>query len=74
MLESPDYFFCASEIGRLRQTRKNATTHNGGEPFAPGKSRIGFYSHRECMEEAHEYGNELGKQGGKNPKKYQNSL
>ena len=21
---------------------KNATTHNGGEPFAPRKSRIGF--------------------------------
>ena len=40
---------------------KNATTHNGGEPFAPGKSRIGFYSHRECMEETHEYANELWK-------------
>ena len=58
---------------------KNATTHNGGEPFAPGKSRIGFYapgksrigfySHRECMEETHEYANELGKQGWKNPRK-----
>ena len=48
---------------------KNATTHNGGEPFAPGKSRIGFYSHRECMEETHEYANELGKQGRKNPRK-----
>ena len=42
---------------------KNATTHiNGGEPFAPGKSRIGFYSHRECMEDTHEYANELGKE------------
>ena len=48
---------------------KNATTHNGGEPFAPRKSRIGFYSHRECMEEAHEYANKLGKQSGKNPRK-----
>ena len=50
---------------------KNATTHNGGELFAPGKSCIGFYSHRECMEETHEYANELGKQGGKNPRKIQ---
>ena len=48
---------------------KNATTHNGGEPFPPRKSRIGFHSHRECMEEAHDYVNELGKQGGKNPRK-----
>ena len=48
---------------------KSATTHNGGEPFAPRKSRIGFHSHRECMEEAHEYANKLGKQGGKNPRK-----
>ena len=48
---------------------KKATTQNGGEPFAPGKSRIGFYSHRECMEKTHEYANELGKQGGKNPRK-----
>ena len=45
---------------------KNATTHNGGEPFAPGKSHNGFYSH---MEETHEYAKKLGKQGGKNPKK-----
>ena len=37
--------------------------------FAPGKSRIDFYSHRECMEAAHEYVNELGKQRGKNPRK-----
>ena len=65
MLESPDYFFRVREIGRLRQT----TTHNGGEPLAPGKSRIDFHSHRECMEEDHEYANELGKQGGKNPRK-----
>ena len=35
----------------------------------PGKSCIGFHSHRECMEEGHEYANELGKQGGKNPRK-----
>ena len=48
---------------------KNATTHNGGKPFAPGKLRIGFYSHREYMEETHEYANKLGKQGGKNPRK-----
>ena len=33
------------------------------------KSRIDFHSHRECMEKTHEYANELGKQGGKNPKK-----
>ena len=39
------------------------------QPFAPGKSRIGFYSQRECMEETHEYANELGKQGGKNARK-----
>ena len=54
---------------RLPEGEKNATTHNGGEPFAPGKSRIDFHSHRECMEETHEYANELGKQGGKNPRK-----
>ena len=48
---------------------KNATTHNGGEPFAPGKSRIGFYSYTECTEETHEYANKLGKQGRKNPRK-----
>ena len=33
------------------------------------KSRIDFHSHRECMEETHEYANELGKQGGKNLRK-----
>ena len=33
------------------------------------KSRIDFHSHRECMEEDHEYANELGKQGGKNLRK-----
>ena len=49
--------------------RKNATTHNGGETFAPGKSCIDFHSHRECMEEDYEYANELEKQGGKNPRK-----
>ena len=27
----------------------------------------GFHSHRECMEDANEYCNELGKQGGNNP-------
>ena len=48
---------------------KNATTHNGGEPFAPGKSRIDFYSHRECKEETHEYANEVGKRGWKNQRK-----
>ena len=68
--------FCngSNTPARAAGGRKNATTHNGGEPFAPGKSRIGFYSHGECMEETHEYANELGKQGGKNPRKYQNSL
>ena len=39
------------------------------ELFAPGKSRIGFHFHRECMEEPHEYTNKLGRQGGKNPRK-----
>ena len=34
---------------------KNATTHIGGEPFAPGGD--------------HEYANELGKKVGKNPRK-----
>ena len=58
------YYACANW-----RAQKNATTHNGGEPFAPGKSRIGFHSHRECMEETHEYANELGKQGRKNPRK-----
>ena len=63
--------FCNGSNTAARATGcgKNATMHNGGKPFAPGKSYIGFYSHRECMEEAHEYANELGKQGGKNPRK-----
>ena len=37
---------------------------------APGKSCIDFHSHRECMEEEHEYANELGKQSGKNTKNH----
>ena len=28
-----------------------------------------FHSHTECMEKTHEYANELGKLGGKNPRK-----
>ena len=51
------------------RAQKNATTNNGGESFAPGKLGIGFHSHRECMEEAYEYANKLGKQGGENPRK-----
>ena len=64
-------YFCngCNTPARTAGGGKNAATHNGGEPFAPGKSRIDFYSHRECMEETHEYANELGKQGGKNPRK-----
>ena len=59
-------YFCngSNTPARAAGGRKNATTHNGGEPFALGKSRIGFYSLRECMEETYEYANELGKQGG----------
>ena len=34
----------------------------------PVKSRTGFLSHRECMEEEYEYANELVKQGAKNPR------
>ena len=34
----------------------------------PVKSRTGFLSHRECMEEEYEYANELVKQGVKNPR------
>ena len=52
---------CSNTSARAAGGGKNATTHNGGEPFAPGKSRIGYYFHRECMEETHEYANELGK-------------
>ena len=63
--------FCngSNTPARAAGGRKNATTHDGGESFAPRKSRIGFHSHRECMQETHEYANELGKQGGKNSKK-----
>ena len=54
---------------RAAGSGKNATTRDRGEPFAPRMSRIGFHSRRECTEEAHEYANELGKEGGKNPRK-----
>ena len=33
-----------------------------------GESRTSFLSHRECMEEEHEYANNFRKQGGKNPR------
>ena len=71
LLKTRHTHFCngSNTPARAAGGRKNATTHNRGEPFAPRKSRIGFHSHRECMEETHEYANELGKQGGKNPKK-----
>ena len=71
MLKTRHTQFCngSNTPARAAGGRKNATTHNRGESFAPRKSRIGFHSHRECMEETHEYANELGKQGGKNPKK-----
>ena len=35
----------------------------------PVKTRTGFFSHGECMEEEYEYANELVKQGEKNPRK-----
>ena len=71
MLKTRHTHFCngSNTPARAAGGRKNATTHNGGEPLAPRKSHIGFHSHRECMEETHEYANELGKQGGKNPRK-----
>ena len=34
----------------------------------PVKSRTGFLSHRECMEEEYEYANKFVKQGVKNPR------
>ena len=49
--------------------RTQPRIHNGGEPFAPGKSRISFHYHSECIEETHEYANEPGKQDRKNPTK-----
>ena len=61
---APPIFFNGSNTPALR-AKKNATTHNGGEPFAPGKSRIDFHSHRECMEETYEYANELENKVGK---------
>ena len=71
--EVPPIFFNGSNTPALtdRRAQKNATTHNGmgANRSLPGKSRIDFHSHRECMEENHEYANELEKQGGKNPRK-----
>ena len=58
-----------AERTQLRIREVDAIHHKGGKPLAPRKSRIGFHSHRECAEEAHEYANELGKQCGKNPRK-----
>ena len=40
----------------------------------PGKSCIGFHSHRECMEEDYEYANDWQNNAGKIREKYQNSL
>ena len=63
-------FFNGSNTPALTGGRRRTPLRiMGGEPFVPGKSRIGFHSHTECMEEDHEYANELGKQGGKNPRK-----
>ena len=45
------HFF--NSLARAVGRGKNAPAHNRGEPFAPGKSRIGFHSHGECMEETH---------------------
>ena len=50
-------------------SRKTPLRIMGANRSLPAKSRIDFHSHRECMEEDHEYANELGKQGGKNPRK-----
>ena len=63
--------FCNGSNTPVRAA-EGATAHNGGKPFTAGKSRIGFHSHRECMEGAHEYANEVGTRG-KNPRKYQKS-
>ena len=53
---------------------KNATTHNGGEPFAPGISRIGFTLienvWRRLMNMLMSWENKVGKIR----EKYQNSL
>ena len=66
---SAQFFFNGSNTPALTgEAEERHYTHNGGEPFTPGKSRIGFHSHRECMEDAHEYANKLGKQGGENTK------
>ena len=67
---APPIFFNGSNACAYQRAQKNATTHNGGELFTPGKLCIDFHSHTECMEEDHEYANELGKQGGTFRQKY----
>ena len=50
--------------GVCTEEDRKATAHIGGELFAPGESRTGFRSHREC-EESHEYANNLENKVGK---------
>ena len=64
------HFFNGSNMPALTGGRRRTPLRMmEAKPFAPGKLRIDFHSHRECMEEDYEYANELGKQGGKNQRK-----
>ena len=67
---TPPIFFNGSSTPALTGgSRKTPLRIMGANRSLLAKSRIDFHSHRECMEKNHEYANELGKQGGKNPRK-----
>ena len=46
----------------------SGTTRELGLPVTPAALLAETYSHRECMEETHEYANELGKRWEKSEK------
>ena len=67
---APPIFFNGSNTPALtRGSRKTPLRIMEANRSLLAKSRIDFHSHRECMEDNYEYANELGKQGGKNPRK-----
>ena len=67
---TPPIFFNGSNTPALiGGSRKTSLRIMEANRLFLAKSRIDFHSHRECMEEDYEYANELGKQGGKNPRK-----
>ena len=73
------YARCARERGKRRrasvaENRAALDAKFPPDPFPILRVGSGYARLRECMEETHEYANEQGKQGGKNPRKIPNSL